>query len=336
VDEQQLRLVRASAMGEEAVSLVSTIIGVKTNITQSVGEEEFYQIAEDCKPIFWDDGEGKLHKFKHEDQNQKPPTQYYKDLALLEIQKPRYAYDKDKVMYYADNYCEETKHMRLVFHNVTRDKLIFSRYTHMLMDKYSGKLYHKFSNLKWDGVGVTLTLKSDQGRSIYSDIKRMYDYFRRFVQRLKRKLPHFKIDYLKVMEIGKKTGVVHLHVIFFGINYIPQCWVRDTWKDITKNSYIVWVSPRNKKAKDYISKYFFKTMKGKLDTSLVQIWASRNRSWSASRGLFERLSEITVPYVNSSGDVIEILGLWFGDKEGVYVIEWEKPPPYTYEVEVLA
>jgi len=321
-------------MGEGLASLVSPIIGIKSNITQSVDEAEFYKIQGECMPIFWVGEDGKRHKFEH-GVDQKPPTQFYKDLALSEIRKPRYSYDKDKIMYCANNYCQETKHMRLVFHNVTRDKLIFSPYTHMLMDKYSGKLYHKFSGLKWDGVGITLTLKSDPGRSVYWDIKRMYDYFRRFMQRLKRELPHFKIDYLKVMEIGKNTGVVHLHVVIFGINYIPQGWVRDTWRDITKDSYVVWVSPRNKKAKDYISKYFFKTMKGKLDPSLAQIWASRNRSWSASRGLFERLSEINDPEINVSGDLIEIWGLWFGDREGIYKIEWEKPPPYDYELEVL-
>jgi hypothetical protein len=54
--------------------------------------------------------------------------------------------------------------------------------------------------------------------------------FKLLVRRIRREYGRF--DYRHVTERGTQTGVLHLHVLFYG-SFIAQGWLSDTWQTLT-------------------------------------------------------------------------------------------------------
>jgi hypothetical protein len=74
--------------------------------------------------------------------------------------------------------------------------------------------------------------------------------FKLLVRRIRRAYGPF--DYKHVTERGRQTGLLHLHVLFYG-GFIPQGWLSKTWDDLTGHQ-VVDVRAANPGAAVYMAK----------------------------------------------------------------------------------
>jgi hypothetical protein len=59
--------------------------------------------------------------------------------------------------------------------------------------------------------------------------------FEALVRRIRARFGRF--EYIRVTEVGKVTGVRHLHVVFTG-TFIPQAWLSGSWLELTGSSVV--------------------------------------------------------------------------------------------------
>ena len=246
-----------------------------------------------------------------------------RETAKREVRKSRGRMDVEMIRLCAKEYKEMTERNRIVLENTDVDgkkKILFLKHTHMLSKEYCEKLHEKFKKLRKNGLGITITLRSDDLTSVNNDVKRIEKCFVKLLKRIKRRYKNADIEYFRVCEIGKENYTVHYHVIVYGVKYISQKWLSKVWKEITGDSYVVWVSRRNKKAIHYVRKYITKTLKsGEIDDGYLMIWACGLRVWSSSRGLFD--DDISKNDDRHQKEVWVLLGLCINcDYEGVYEV----------------
>ena len=145
-----------------------------------------------------------------------------------------------------------------------------------------------------------------------------------------------KIEWFRVSEVGKSNYMCHIHAIFYGLRFIPIEWLKKEWHKLTGDSYMVWVSKRNKKASKHAVKYLTKNISPKhdLSLSLVMLWALNARAWGCSRSLLTKIhkhdKKIILDDMGLSDEpryTVKCLGLYLGGEySGVYKI-LEDPPP---------
>jgi hypothetical protein len=70
---------------------------------------------------------------------------------------------------------------------------------------------------------MTLPIPGGDRQTLRASLRRLVALIRRHYGRF---------DYLAVYEVGAKTGVGHLHVVFYG-TFIPQGWLSAAWEDIS-------------------------------------------------------------------------------------------------------
>lgn len=267
--------------------------------------ENLQEVYESLKPIRH--GESSIKRLKEDAEN--------------EVRKSRGMMDIEMIKLCAREYREKTMSSRIVLERERDGKkeMLFLRNVNMLDKTYCERLLNKFKRIKKSGLGVTLTVKSMEITSVKGDIKRIEKCFQKLMWRIKYRYPKLKIEYFRVCEIGRRNYTVHYHLIFYGVKYIKQKWLSEVWKEITGDSYVVWVSRRNRKAVDYAMKYITKMIReGNAEEGYLILWASGLRVWSCSRGLFDMEEE------KETGGGWVLLGLCLCDKyEGLYVVEWD-------------
>ena len=87
---------------------------------------------------------------------------------------------------------------------------------------------------------ITLTLKPIQELSV-EKMNEVRDYFRKLIRRKNWK--KYVTGGLYVIEVTKSAAGYHYHFhILYRGSYYPYQELRSTWNDVTKGSYIVWVT----------------------------------------------------------------------------------------------
>ena len=215
-------------------------------------------------------------------------------LAHREVKKKRGVMDLFLIRQYAENYLSDLNRARVMLECEYENYrfCLFLEPNSLLYSGYHRRLLSRFKLIDmYQGVGITLTLRSLEFFSVYDDTHRIKRYWNNLLIKLKRKYPYWSGDYFSILEIGKKSLMTHLHIILFGLKYVNHKWLSECWKDITKSSYVVYVSRNSKNVRQYISKYLSKSIRGVLDDSVILIWACGVRLWSCSRGLFDKLKQ---------------------------------------------
>lgn len=155
----------------------------------------------------------------------------------------------------------------------------------------------------------TLTMKSTGNLdNTEHNLKRIIDCFNRLNKQL-RKDQNFKdLKFFRVVEIGNKTGMVHIHGIWN--KYIPVVKLSNMWKSITKDSYRVDLQriESKKDVVNYLYKYLTKNAAGTL-TETPGFWnmdkkntaaifyENKKRRYSASRNFFAGAVKVTSDFI---------------------------------------
>jgi len=197
------------------------------------------------------------------------------------------------------------------------------------------KMIEKIVNLRWVEVYKT----NPNGKKVIDRpaTKRARDIQRRKIKNSLQSmgLDADKIQWFRVSEIGENTYMTHIHAIFFGIDYIPIDWLESEWLKLTKDSSLVWVSKRQKKASSYALKYITKQIRTKeTPVSLLILWALGSRVWGCSKGLLQKIKEsynkLILNDAKLFGDIsrytIKCLGIYLnGDYSGLYLVTSDPP-----------
>jgi hypothetical protein len=122
-------------------------------------------------------------------------------------------------------------------------------------------------------------------------------------------------------EYGEDNQMVHLHIFIKGLE--PPRTVKEfqdlhreisgKWREITGDSYNVWISKMKRRADRYFMKYILKaTSKGFTD-SLILAWACGLRVWTCSRGFWDSYDTHSLDYFEMITDPLpiawELLGI---------------------------
>jgi len=198
------------------------------------------------------------------------------------------------------------------------------------------KMTEKIRNLRWISAYTT----TPDGKKVI-DKKATKKARDREKEKIRRRLKSMgldgdKIQWFRVSEIGKETFECHIHVIYYGLDYIPHDWLKDEWYKLTHDSYVVWVSKGKKKASSYARKYITKQIRSKeTPPSLLLMWAMGSRVWGCSKGLLQRIKDsynkLILTDAKLFGDTsrytIKCLGLYLNnDYTGIYRITTDPPP----------
>jgi len=205
----------------------------------------------------------------------------------------------------------------------------------ILMKAFSS-IVEKIINLRWVVAHHTVNGKRVVDRK---ETKRLRDKKREEIKALNESmgLNGDKIEWFRVSEVGKDNYMCHIHAIIYGLNFIPIAWLKKEWHKLTGDSYMVWVSPRNKKASKHAVKYLTKNISPEhnLSTSLAMLWALNARAWGCSRSLLTKIHKqdkrLILDDMGLSGDdsryTIKCLGLYLGGEySGIYKIVGDPPP----------
>lgn len=261
--------------------------------TGSIPKSELYSLLSSSVVI---SREGKTSDRSFEELSITEKIRYH---AKQEVGKPRKDMNLAYIRKYADEYLEGLEGKRIMLHGhkeygKRKEKVVFLPYNSLLHSRYHKRLWRKFKAIdNHKGVGITLTLRVNEYRSVYTDIVRIKRYWDRLRSALHKKFPYWDGNFFYVMEIGENNLMVHLHVILYGIMRVEHSWLSREWHKITGDSYIVYCSAPHhpKTAKGYVSKYLSKAMHGELTDGVRLTWASGRRLWGCSRGLFGWLGD---------------------------------------------
>jgi hypothetical protein len=106
--------------------------------------------------------------------------------------------------------------------------------------------------------------------------------FRDLVALIRRTYGRF--DYLRVMERGERSGLAHLHVLFYG-TFIPQAWLSTAWKNRTGFA-VVHVESADPAVAGYVAKTLVGYM---VKTDDAPVVGSRGWAPRAPQSLTERV-----------------------------------------------
>lgn len=191
-----------------------------------------------------------------------------------------------------------------------------------LLDKLKGLNLKKYRFF-------TLTLKSignldDTERNL----NRIVECFNKLNKKLRKENQYKDLKFFRICEIGKNTGMVHIHGIWN--KYIPVSKLSKYWYQITKDSYKVDVRriESKKDVVNYLYKYLTKTVSGncnndpafwnmdKKNTAAI-FYENGKRRFASSRGFFKnsvKISDGFIPFYHEKHDPVEI------DKIIIYLI----------------
>lgn len=147
----------------------------------------------------------------------------------------------------------------------------------------------------------TLTLRSGNNLDdTERNLLRITKHFNELNKRLRKIEKYKKLEYFRVVEIGKKTGMIHMHGIWN--IYIPIGKLSRMWKEITGDSYRVGLGRIKGKGDclNYLYKYLTKDV-AKTDSDNIPeffnmdiknaaaiFYENGKRRWQASRNFFNK------------------------------------------------
>lgn len=127
---------------------------------------------------------------------------------------------------------------------------------------------------------VTFTTKVKPSISMETQIQNIRHYWDIMVKRIKRYKKQ-SFDYIKIIALGRKNDMIHIHCIIVGSGFIPQPWLSSNWHEITGDSYIVDIRivDVNRVSKKRVAGY----LPGYLQQSISRY--SRSKGWLPSKYL---------------------------------------------------
>lgn len=147
----------------------------------------------------------------------------------------------------------------------------------------------------------TLTLKSGNNLDdTEKNLLRITKHFNELNKRLRKIEKYKKLEYFRVVEIGKKSGMIHMHGIWN--IYIPIGKLSQMWQNITGDSYRVALAriKRKEDCLNYLFKYLTKDVANSdlnYDPALFNLdiknaaaifYENGKRRWQSSRNFFNK------------------------------------------------
>ena len=147
---------------------------------------------------------------------------------------------------------------------------------------------------------LTLTLRKNND-SIKYNVMKISEMFAILKKRMRRLEPNFK--YFKVIEFTKQN-MPHYHILMNV--YISKAKIKEMWREITYDSYIVDIQKLRQKNYNYILKYLLKTADKKRTTRRQM--PKNYRIWTCSRGLLivyhQKAKYRLITFVYNIGDYL--------------------------------
>ena len=156
----------------------------------------------------------------------------------------------------------------------------------------------------------TLTLKNEYSQeNTEKNLCRISECFTKLLKKLRKKPEFKKMEYFKVLEVGK-DGMVHIHGIWN--KYIEKEMLSKFWYEITGDSFLV--KPERIKSKNDAVRYLFKYLTKNIQDDAVDLYdndffglnltntaklfyQNGKRRYSASRNFFSKTEKLTGDYV---------------------------------------
>ena len=233
------------------------------------------------------------------------------------------------------DYLNEIKNQKIILKpyawDTTPDPLILDYITRFHEDR-TAPIYMKYMNA-WDiatktykkAIFLTLTTDPSKFGSVWRSARHFQVAWNRFMSYLTKRL-RGRPKYIAAFEFSKK-GLLHVHVVFFGVSYIHHYGITKEWQRCgqgkinyvyaLRNDNGVWTWPRkrpdrakdhNIEPKDYLTKYLRKSLypeesfegkefKKEEDMAKYYIqclhWVVNKRFWSCSRAFLDPAKQNT-------------------------------------------
>jgi len=136
----------------------------------------------------------------------------------------------DEVEAYAKRYMEDVTNKTLVLINHEHQKIKYLPYKTRFDDEYAKRIARKWKKIGYtEGIFLTLTLNPNRFSSLHQAYTGMIEGWNKIVTAIRKRYPNF-IGYVRVVEF-QKSGNPHLHIMLFGVDFVPVEWIRELWEN---------------------------------------------------------------------------------------------------------
>jgi len=199
----------------------------------------------------------------------------------------------DEVEAYAKGYRADIGNKTLVFVNHEHQKIKFLPYVTRFDEDYAKRIARKWKKITFvEGVFLTLTLDPKRFSSFYEAYVGMIKGWNKIITAVKKRYPNV-VGCARVVEL-QESGNPHLHIMLFGVNFIPVEWIQELWEEHYKLGTQINVKriTNEKGAIRYLLKYLLKSFRGNdIETEIkvfrqkALLWAVNSRGWAVSKAL---------------------------------------------------
>jgi hypothetical protein len=164
---------------------------------------------------------------------------------------------------------------------------------------YGKRIARRLSKIGYpNGVFFTGTLNPRQFSNLNEAYESLMDGLNKFLSAIRKRYPNYKGN-VRVIEF-QANGNPHVHMLIFGVDFIPVEWLRELWEDKYQLGTQINVKriDNPKGAIRYLLKYLLKTFSGESSEEVKKafrqkalLWALNSRGWAVSKSLFSLISE---------------------------------------------
>jgi len=205
----------------------------------------------------------------------------------------------DTVEALALGYWEDIGNKVLVVINHVEKEIKYLPYRTRFDGDYGKRIAKKLKGIGYtEGIFVTYTLNPNRFPSLYEAYKSEMEGFNKMITAVRKRYPNFK-GYVRVVEF-QENGNPHIHVLLFGVDFIPVEWMRELWEKHYRLGTQINVKriDNQKGAIRYLMKYLLKAFKGedseeakKAFRQKALLWALNSRGWAVSKSLISLISD---------------------------------------------
>jgi len=193
----------------------------------------------------------------------------------------------------AKDYDQEKSNQAIILYNQQTGKILRLPYFNRLKTEYAKairrkiwrEIYPQVCKYK-NFVFITFDASTTKYYSQEDAHKKIQKLWNSLLTRIRKKFPWVKV--IKTCEWQQNGIGYHLHVLFCGLRFLSEKWIKKTWKKFETSGWSIEarrVFDNPKEAVAYIIKYITKSLRKNdyLPLSLVINWALGLRSFSLSR-----------------------------------------------------
>jgi hypothetical protein len=234
----------------------------------------------------------------------------------------------EKVFAYAQAYVGDVSGKTIVLVDPSEKEIIYLPYRTRFDEDYGKRIARKLKGIGFtEGIFLTLTLNPRLFSTLHEAYVSMISGFNKIITAVRKRYPNFK-GYVRVVEF-QESGNPHLHVLLFGVDFVPVEWIRELWEERYQLGTQINVKriDNQKGAIRYIMKYLLKAFKGesseeveKANMQKALLWALNSRGWAVSKSLISLISN-RLTQTKSSGFWV-YLGVYPIDVVGLSYVEF--------------